>query len=155
MVSKNSSLPGIRLAMLNWPPSSLLASYKVTLWPRSAAVTAQAIPAGPAPTMAMVFLAVVGSMIMRVSSHARGFTKQLLGLPLNTWSKQAWLQPIQVLIRSGVPAAALLTNSGSAKNGRAIEMRSASPLAKTFSATSGVFIRLEVMTGTVRCLRTV
>ena len=90
-----------------------------------------------------------------LAPHLVNFTKQELGLPLNTWSKQAWLQPIQVLIRSGVPAAALLTNSGSAKNGRAIEIRSASPLAKTLSATSGVLIRLEVITGTVKCLRMV
>ena len=79
----------MRLAILNWPPISLAASYKVTLWPRSAAVTAQAKPAGPAPTIAIVFVAWVGAIIIRVSSQALGLTKQLLVLPLNTWSRQA------------------------------------------------------------------
>src|SRR5690606_39694394 len=61
--------------------------------------------------------------------------------------KQAWLQPIQVLISSALPAAALLTNSGSAKKGRAMEIISASFSAKARSATSGVLIRLVATNG--------
>ncbi len=63
------------------------------------------------------------------------------------WSRQAWLQPMQVLISSARPAAALATKSGSARNGRAIETRSACPSARIRSATSGVLIRLEAHTG--------
>ncbi|MNP11766.1 hypothetical protein D3C76_1039690 [compost metagenome] len=54
---------------------------------------------------------------------------------------------MQVLISSPRPAAALLTNSGSARNGRAIETISASPSARICSATSGVLIRLVVISG--------
>ena len=67
---------------------------------------------------------------------------------LNTWSRQAWLQAMQVLISSARPSAALTTKSGSASSGRAIETRSASPEARISSATSGVLIRLEAQTGT-------
>ena len=52
MVLKNSSLPGILAARLNCPPNLSEASNKVTLWPLSANVLAQAIPAGPPPTTA-------------------------------------------------------------------------------------------------------
>ena len=54
---------------------------------------------------------------------------------------------MHVLISSARSCAALLTNSGSAKKGLAIETISASPLASTDSATSGVLIRLDVITG--------
>ncbi|MCY1451162.1 hypothetical protein D9M71_680170 [compost metagenome] len=54
---------------------------------------------------------------------------------------------MQVLISSARPAAALLTKSGSARNGRAIETMSASPSASTASATSGVLMRLVVISG--------
>jgi len=74
-------------------------------------------------------------------------TRQVVSLPLKVWSRQAWLQPMQVLMRSLWPAAALLTNSGSARNGRAIDTMSASPSASTRSATSGVLIRLVVTSG--------
>ena len=43
--------------------------------------------------------------------------------------------------------AALLTNSGSARKGRAIDTMSAQPSASTCSATSGTLMRLDVMTG--------
>ena len=45
------------------------------------------------------------------------------------------------------PAAALATKSGSARNGRAIDTMSAVPSASSRSATSGVLIRFDVMTG--------
>ncbi len=64
------------------------------------------------------------------------------------WSRQAWLQPMQVLISSARPAAALATNSGSARNGRAIDTRSQLPSAISCSASSGVLIRFEAITGT-------
>lgn len=41
----------------------------------------------------------------------------ILTLPLNVWSRQAWLQPMQVLISSALPSAAFLTQNGSAKKG--------------------------------------
>ena len=45
-------LAGNRFAMLNCPPMRSAASNSVTSWPRSAAVVAHAMPAGPAPTTA-------------------------------------------------------------------------------------------------------
>ncbi|CDG85755.1 hypothetical protein GJA_5158 [Janthinobacterium agaricidamnosum NBRC 102515 = DSM 9628] len=54
-------------------------------------------------------------------------TRQLARRLAKVWPRQAWLQPMQVLISSVRPLAALLTNSGSARNGRAIDTRSASP----------------------------
>ncbi len=69
----------------------------------------------------------------------------------NTWSRQAWLQAMQVLISSSRPVSALRTQSGSARNGRAIETRSASPRASTSSATCGMLIRFEVTTGMPTC----
>ena len=89
----------------------------------------------------------VGARTSVVSWQARGLTRQDARLLANVWSRQAWLQPMQVLISSARPAAALLTKSGSARNGRAIETRSAPPAARISSATSGVLIRLEAHTG--------
>jgi hypothetical protein len=63
------------------------------------------------------------------------------------WSRQAWLQAMQVLISSARPAAALFTKSGSASSGRAIDTRSAVPSAISKSASSGVLIRLDAHTG--------
>ena len=54
---------------------------------------------------------------------------------------------MQVLISSDFPAMDLVTKLASARNGRAMETISASPRAITASATSGVLIRLDVMTG--------
>jgi hypothetical protein len=63
------------------------------------------------------------------------------------WSRQAWLQAMQVLISSARPAAALFTKSASARKGRAIDTMSASPRASTSSATSGTLMRLVVTSG--------
>ena len=63
------------------------------------------------------------------------------------WSKHAWLHAMQVLMRSGVPAFALLSKNGSARKGRAIETRSASPLARISSAISGVLMRFVATRG--------
>lgn len=52
---------------------------------------------------------------------------------LKVWSRQAWLQPMHVLMLATSPLAALFTISGSAKNGRAMETKSASPFASTAS----------------------
>ncbi|OPZ55749.1 MAG: hypothetical protein BWY91_00824 [bacterium ADurb.BinA028] len=101
----------------------------------------------PPPTTAIRFGESVGAMINSVSWQACGLTRQDVSLPANVWSRQAWLQAMQVLIRSACPAAALVTNRGSARNGRAIDTMSASPSANTCSATSGVLIRLVATTG--------
>ena len=100
-------------------------SKRVTWWPRSAAVVAKASPAGPAPTTAIRLASRVGSMTSSVSWQARGLTRQEVILPAKVWSRQAWLHPMQVLMVSGAPAAALLTSSGSARKGRAMETMSA------------------------------
>ncbi len=55
---------------------------------------------------------------------------------------------MQVLISSARPAAAFSTNLGSASSGRAIDTRSAPPVAMISSAISGELIRLEAQTGT-------
>ena len=133
--------------MLNWPPISAAASKRSTACPRSASSVAQARPAGPAPTTATFFRVAAGFQVSSVSWQARGFTRQVQVFRWKTWSRQAWLQAMQVLISSARPAAALLTSSGSARKGRAIETMSASPSASTFSATSGVLMRFVVQTG--------
>ena len=66
---------------------------------------------------------------------------------VNVWSRQAWLQAIQVLISSGRPSMDLSTRSGSAKKGRAMDTISAAPSARTSSATSGMLMRLVVING--------
>ena len=136
------------MASLNWPPSSSDFSKSVTASPRSAAETAVARPAGPAPTTATDFLDRVGRSTSVVSRQPRGLTRQDAFWFLNTWSRQAWLQAMQVLISSARPWAALLTNSASASSGRAIEIRSALPEARISSPASGVLIRLDAQTGT-------
>ena len=78
-----------------------------------------------------------------VSRQARGFTRQLTDFAEKARSRQAWLQAMHVLMFSGRPWAALLTKSGSASSGRAMEMRSASPSASSSSATSGVLMRFD------------
>ena len=54
---------------------------------------------------------------------------------------------MQILISSGFPFRAFATKASSARNGRAIEIKSARPSAKIASATAGVLIRLEAATG--------
>ncbi len=135
------------MASRNWPPSAEDASNSVTSWPRSAADTAVARPAGPPPTTATRLRVRVGESTSVVSWQARGFTRHEARLLANVWSRHAWLQPMQVLISSARPAAALATKSGSARNGRAIDTRSAPPVARISSATSGVLMRLDAQTG--------
>ena len=120
----------------------------MTLSPRSAAETAAARPAGPAPTTATVAARLVGPSTSVVSRQARGLTRHEAFWLTKTWSRQAWLQAMQVLISSARPAAALLTKWGSASSGRAIETRSASPEARIDSASSGVLILFEAQTST-------
>ena len=72
-----SSLPGTSIASRNWPPIAGPASNRVTAKPRSAAETAAASPAGPAPTTATVAARRVGASTSVVSRQARGFTRQV------------------------------------------------------------------------------
>jgi len=78
-------------------------------------------------------------------------TRQLVILPPKVWSRQAWLQAMQVLISSARPWRALRTKSASASSGRAMETMSAQPSASRRSATSGVLMRLEVISGMPTC----
>ena len=126
---------------------ALLASNRVTAWPRSAAVQAAARPAGPAPTTATFLRAGAGWMRSRVSWPARGLTRQLATFCWNTWSRQAWLQAMQVLMASRLPMRAFFTQSASARKGRAMLTMSALPSASTCSAVSGMLMRLLVTTG--------
>src|SRR5690606_14559451 len=75
-------------------------------------------------------------------------TRQDATSPENMRSRQAWLQPIQVLISAARDWMTLFTNSGSARNGRASDTRSAWPLARIASAVSGILMRLDATTGT-------
>ena len=54
---------------------------------------------------------------------------------------------MHVFISSAFSAAALFTHSGSAKKGLAMEIISASPSARTFSAVSGILILFVVTNG--------
>lgn len=54
---------------------------------------------------------------------------------------------MQVLISSALFSMAFFTKYGSAKKGRAMLTMSAAPLAKTSSATAGMFKRLVVQRG--------
>jgi hypothetical protein len=58
---------------------------------------------------------------------------------------------MQGVIDLARPSRALATNSGSARNGRAMDTISAQPSASTCSATSGVLIRFEVISGMPIC----
>ncbi len=138
----------MRLARLNCPPISPAASNSVTACPRSAAVVAHARPAGPAPTTATRFGAVARATANSASRHAAGLTRHDAARFSKMWSRQAWLHAMQVLISSARPSTAFLTNSASARNGRAIDTMSASPRASTASATAGSLIRLVVTSGT-------
>ena len=138
----------MRFARLNWPPISPAASNSVTAWPRSAAVVAQARPAGPAPTTATRFGCAAGATANSASRHAAGLTRHEAVRFSKMWSRHAWLHAMHVLISSARPAIALFTNSASARNGRAIDTMSASPRASTLSATAGSLMRLVVTSGT-------
>ena len=59
-----------------------------------------------------------------------------------------------MLISSTRLVAALLTHSASARNGRAIWIKSALPSSSRLSAVSGILIRLEAITGTLTRSRT-
>jgi hypothetical protein len=102
-------------------------------------------PAGPAPTTARVCClpAATGKIFREVSCPALGFTRQDACLPEKVWSRQAWLQPMHVLISSDLPSAALIMKFGSAKKGRAMLTRSADPDAKISSAVSGALILMR------------
>ncbi len=60
---------------------------------------------------------------------------------------------MQVLISSARPLAALATNCGSARNGRAIDTMSASPRAMIASASAGMLMRFDATTGIVTSRR--
>ena len=138
----------MRRARLNWPPISSAASNSVTAWPRSAAVVAAARPAGPgADDGDRASSAARRRDVSSVSWHAYGLTRHVAISRAKMWSRHAWLQPMQVLISSARPAAALRTNSGSARNGRAIDTMSASPRASTASPVAGSLMRLVVISG--------
>ena len=113
--------------MLNWPPMRSAPSNSTTPWPRSASVVAAARPAGPAPTTAKRRGVAAGVILSSVSKPARGFTRQVAWMFLKVWSRQAWLQAMQVLISSARPCAAFSMNAGSARKGRASDTMSAWP----------------------------
>ena len=92
-----------RRARLNWPPISAAASNSVTSWPRSAAVVAQRQAGRPGADDGDLAPAAAGASISSVSRHAYGLTRQVAVCRSKIWSRQAWLQPMQVLISSARP----------------------------------------------------
>ena len=83
----------------------------------------------------------------RVSWQARGLTRQEAVFRAKIWSRQAWLQAMQVLISSSRPSLAFFAQNGSARKGLARLTISAQPSASTDSATSGILMRLLVTRG--------
>src|SRR5271166_2263563 len=146
--SLNSALPGTTRARLIWPPRVSPASSRVTRCPSSAALTAKARPAGPAPTTAMRLRTRGSRRVNSISCPARGLTMQLAVRLVKIRSRHAWLHPMHVLISSLRPVRTLAAKSGSASSGRAIDTRSPVPSASSSSARSGSLMRLETMTGT-------
>ena len=138
------------MARRNWPPISEACSKRVTAKPRSAALTAAARPAGPAPTTATDWRVRVGARTSVVSRQARGLTRQDASLLAKTWSRQAWLQAMQVLISSARSARGLARRSPGRRAADAPSRRGRPrPTARMSSAISGVLIRLDAQTGTV------
>ena len=72
---------------------------------------------------------------------------------VKVWSRQAWLQAMQVLMRSLRPSRAFATHCGSASSGRAIDTMSTWPPARMRSATSGMLMRLVATSGKRTCGR--
>ena len=86
-------------------------------------------------------------MISSVSWQARGLTRQEVSLPLKMWSRQAWLQAMQVLISSALLARPCSRNRRRPGRGAPSTPCRRSREASTSSATSGVLMRLVVISG--------
>mmetsp|Transcript_5401 Transcript_5401/g.13567 ORF Transcript_5401/g.13567 Transcript_5401/m.13567 type:complete len:250 (+) Transcript_5401:1240-1989(+) len=123
----------------------------MTVCPRSAAVHANAIPAGPAPTTPRLRRASRGNILLMLSSptssnsvswQAIGLTRQEAVFPTKAWSRQAWLQAMHVLMLRDCSFIAFWRKSGSARSGRAMLMRSETPSSSRTSAVSGALMRL-------------
>ena len=124
------------------------ASKTSTWWPRTAAASAKARPATPAPITATRCGVAAGRGVNSSSRPATGLTRQDTFLLAKVWSRQAWLQAMQVLISSARPSRALSTKSGSASIWRASDTMSACPEARMSSATPGSLMRFDAHTGT-------
>ena len=120
-----SLFPGGVIADSHWPPISSLASKTVTLWPRSAAPYAAARPATPAPATKTFLGSATMDRSYSVSRQVWGLAMQLTRLPTAVSPVQPWLQPMQWMISSVLPALALFGSSGSASEARAMTMKSA------------------------------
>jgi hypothetical protein len=140
----------MRLATLNWPPISVLASNSVTAWPRSAATVAQASPAGPAPTTATRLRC--GGRVDQLGLVRGARIDQAAGQLAFEHVVQAGLVAGDAGVdRVGAAGAGLGRPVGSASSGRASDTMSAPPPARMRSATSGMLMRLVVTSGTLTC----
>ena len=138
--------------MLNWPPISPAASNRSTAWPRSASVVARGEPrrAGADDRDALA-RARRARARARSRGTARGLTRQRRELAAGTtWSRQAWLQAMQVLISSARPGRGLAheLRVGQQRPRHATPCRRCRRRA-ICSATSGVLMRLVVTSGIV------
>ena len=99
------------------------------------------------PTTATRLRSAVGSRVSSVSWQAKRVHHAARPLVLEGVVEAGLVAGDAGVDASARPSAAFLTKSGSARKGRAIDIRSASPPARTCSATSGVLMRLEVTRG--------
>ena len=151
IVSPKSRFPGMRRAMRNWPPSSLSASNSSTRCPSAASARALSIPAGPPPITAnrrghprlpRVFGKLALAPGARID-HARNRLVEQRTIDACLIARDARVDQFAVL------RAALATIAASARNGRAIETKSALPAASTSSAAARQLMRLLAITGTL------
>ncbi len=83
--------PGGYAARRILPPRMSPFSYSVTAWPLCAAVNAAYRPPGPPPITITFFFVCAG--LKSASLPARGFTRQVMGSPLNILGTQPCKQP--------------------------------------------------------------
>ena len=143
----------MRLARLNWPPISLAASNSVTRGRAAAATVAQARPAGPAPTTAMRLRRRRSRAVVQFGLGAGARVDQAArALVLETWSRQAWLQAMQVLISSRAAGARLVdpVRVGQQRP-RHRHHVGAARRRGCASATSGMLMRLVATSGSATC----
>ena len=105
-------------------------------------------PAGPDPTTAIRFAPGRRGASNSISRQARGLTRQVAMRSEKMRSRHAWLQAMQALISSARPCRALSRRNPGRPAAAAPSRRDRRrPSASIASATSGVLMRFEAMTG--------
>ena len=110
------------------------------------------MPAGPPPTTATVRLVSAG--VMAYSSSRQTCTFTLHQMVRAIWSpraRQPSLQRMQGRMSSGRPSLAFFGHSGSAQRGRPSPMKSPLPVSRISSASFGLVMEPEAITGMLTC----